>query len=66
MKYMNYAALLLIVLVVGSACSNRNDNHFTFDKEREVLQPDSFRSAKWVDVGRLDTVGYAKISTAPF
>ena len=65
-KYMNYAALLLIVLVVGSACNNRKDNHFTFDKEREVLQPDSFRPATWVDVGRLDTVGYAKISTAPF
>ena len=65
-KYMNYAALLLIVLVVGSACNNRKDNRFTFDKEREVLQPDSFRPAKWVDVGGLDTVGYAKISTARF
>ena len=65
-KYMNYAALLLIVFVVGSACSNRKDNRFTLDTEREILQADSFRPAKWVDVGGLDTVGYVKISSGSF
>lgn len=65
-KYLNYAALLLIALVVGYSCSDRKDNRFTSDRERDRLQPDSLLPAKWIDVGVQDTVGYAKISTASF